>query len=112
VAKVGEPQGEAQMKIVNGALSSVRFPLHFVDFETFSPAIPIYVGTHPYDPIPFQWSDHVLREGGEVEHREFLHDGEGDPRSMFAERLLQATSSASSVVVYSNFEDQRLADYR
>ncbi|MET0167497.1 MAG: DUF2779 domain-containing protein [Vicinamibacterales bacterium] len=44
-----------------GALSSVRFPVHFLDFETFSPAIPIYVGTHPYDPIPFQWSDHVLR---------------------------------------------------
>ncbi len=95
---------------VRTSLSGIRFPVHFLDFETFSPAIPIYVGTHPYDAIPFQWSDHVLHEDGGVEHYGFLHDGVGDPRREFAERLLQVTSNASSVIVYSNFEDQRLAD--
>jgi hypothetical protein len=95
---------------IRHALASVRFPLHFLDFETFSPAIPIYVATHPYDPIPVQWSDHVLYDSGAVEHREFLQEGEGDPRREFAERLLQATSGAGSVVVYSSFEDQRPAD--
>jgi hypothetical protein len=95
---------------IRNALACVRFPVHFLDFETFSPAIPIYVGTHPYDPIPIQWSDHVLHDGGAVEHREFLHEGDRDPRREFAEHLLQATSGAGSVVVYSNFEDQRLAE--
>jgi len=92
------------------ALAAVRFPVHFVDFEAFSPAIPLYVGTRPYEAIPFQWSDHELRENGELIHREFLHGGEGDPRREFAERLLEATEGAKSVMVYSNFEDQRLAD--
>jgi hypothetical protein len=69
---------------IRAALSGVQFPVHFLDFETFSPAIPIYVSTHPYDPVPFQWSDHVLHEGGEVEHHEFLHDGDGAPRHEFA----------------------------
>ena len=92
------------------ALSAVQFPVHFVDFEAFSPAIPLYVGTRPYEAIPFQWSDHELHENGKLIHREFLHDGEGDPRREFAERLLEATKGAKSVIVYSNFENQRLAD--
>jgi hypothetical protein len=95
---------------IRDALVGVRFPIHFLDFETFSPAMPIYIGTHPYDPIPVQWSDHVLYDSGAVEHHEFLHEGDKDPRREFAERLLQATSGAGSVVVYSNFEDQRLGD--
>lgn len=92
------------------ALRAVQFPVHFIDFEAFSPLIPLYVGTHPYEVIPFQWSDHVLHENGELAHREFLHDGEGDPRREFAERLLEATTGAKSIVVYSNFENQRLTD--
>jgi hypothetical protein len=31
-------------------------PASYLDFETFSPAIPIYVDTRPYQRIPFQWS--------------------------------------------------------
>jgi Domain of unknown function(DUF2779) len=95
---------------VREALAAVQFPVHFIDFEAFSPAIPLYVGTHPYEVIPFQWSDHVLHENGELIHWEFLHDGEGDPRCEFAERLLEATNGAKSVIVYSNFENQCLAD--
>jgi predicted RecB family nuclease len=91
------------------ALTAVQFPVHFVDFEAFSPAIPLYAGTRPYEVIPFQWSDHELRENGLI-HREFLHDGEGDPRREFAERLLEVTNGAKSVIVYSNFENQCLAD--
>jgi predicted RecB family nuclease len=91
-------------------LSSVRFPVHFLDFETFMPPIPLYAGTRPYDVIPFQWSDHVLDENGVVDHREFLHPGGDDPRREFAERLLEATAGEGSVVVYSNFEDTRLGD--
>ena len=52
----------------------------------------------------------LLHENGELNHREFLHDGEGDQRRQFAERLLEATNGAKSVVVYSSFENQCLAD--
>jgi hypothetical protein len=69
--------------LLREALAAGEFAVHFVDFEAFSPAIPLYVGTHPYEVIPFQWSDHVLHENAELIHRESLHDGEVDPRREF-----------------------------
>jgi predicted RecB family nuclease len=95
---------------VRRALAKLAFPVHFVDFETLAPAIPLYVGTRPYDAIPVQWSVHVLDRGGRLRHREFLHETADDPRREFALRLLEATRGEGSVVVYSDFEDRRLAD--
>jgi len=68
-------------------LARLRFPIHFVDFETFGPPLPLYRGTRPYQTIPFQWSDHILNREGEILHREFLHEGPGDPRRRFAGAL-------------------------
>ena len=38
-------------------------------------ALPLYPGTHAWQMITFQWSDHILHENGDLEHREFLHEG-------------------------------------
>ncbi len=89
---------------ISGALAEARFPVHFVDFETFMPALPVFAGTRPYQAIPFQWSDHVLSRDGSVTHHEFLHGGVDDPRRRFAESLLDAVGVAGSVVVYSTYE--------
>ena len=91
-----------------GVLRSLPRPVHFIDFETFNPALPRYPGTHPYEVIPFQWSDHVLEEDGTVQHHDFLADSDQDPRSSFARTLLQAASDAGSIVTYSNYEDTQL----
>jgi Domain of unknown function(DUF2779) len=56
----------------------------------FSPAIPLYAGTRPYQRIPFQWSVHHDNGAGEVRHFEFLADGGPDPRREFAETLIEA----------------------
>jgi hypothetical protein len=40
------------------ALAPLGPPAVYLDFETFSPAIPLYQGTCPYQRIPFQWSIH------------------------------------------------------
>lgn len=85
-------------------LAAIARPAHFVDFETFAPAVPVYPGTRPFEQVPFQWSDHVLGPDGTIVHREFLHDADGDPRRAFAESLLAATADAASLVVYSSFE--------
>ena len=70
-------------------LTDVEFPIHFLDFETTGSAIPGYAGTRPYQKIPFQWSDHVLYEDGTLEHREFLHNEDTDPREEFCRTLLE-----------------------
>jgi len=40
------------------ALVPLGPPASYLDFETFSPALPLYAGTSPYQRIPFQWSMH------------------------------------------------------
>jgi len=90
--------------VVADLLAAIPLPAHFVDFETFAPAVPVYSGTRPFEQVPFQWSDHVLAADGSLAHREFLHDADGDPRVAFAESLLAATADAAAIVVYSSFE--------
>jgi Domain of unknown function(DUF2779) len=90
-------------------LARLRFPIHFLDFETFGPPLPLYPGTRPYQAIPFQWSDHILNREGEILHRQFLHEGRDDPRCRFAETLLQTLEGQGSIIVYSGYEDMCLA---
>lgn len=96
---------------IASVLAGLSYPVHFLDFETIMPALPLYPGTRPYQQIPFQWSDHVLAADGTLEHREFLYDGDGDPRPGFVGSLLAALGEEGSVVVYhAQFETARLRE--
>jgi hypothetical protein len=86
-------------------LEDVRYPAHFLDFETVGPAIPRYKGTRPYQAIPFQWSDHILTAMGSLEHREFLHEGTDDPREAFAETLLDVLGREGTIFTYTGYEE-------
>lgn len=69
-------------------LSTLSYPLYFLDFETVQPVIPEFQGTHPYQQIPFQYSLHYIEQkGGELKHKEFLGVSGEDPRRTLAERL-------------------------
>jgi len=45
-----------------------EYPLHFIDFETSAVAIPFNKGRRPYEQIAFQFSHHIIREDGSIEH--------------------------------------------
>ena len=48
-------------------VSTLKYPLYFLDFETVQYAVPRYIGSKPYEQIPFQYSLHYIeREGGEL----------------------------------------------
>ncbi|MDY6918198.1 MAG: DUF2779 domain-containing protein [Chloroflexota bacterium] len=91
-------------------LARLEHPVHFLDFETFNPALPLYAGTRPYQVIPFQWSCHTMMGDGSLEHREFLHDGFDDPRGAFAESLLAAVGDTGPILTYSGFEAKRIEE--
>ena len=93
---------------LDNELARIQYPAYFLDFETFNPALPIYVGTHPYQVLPIQWSCHVMDESGKVSHEEFLHDGSGDPREPFAESLIDVLNDSGSIVVYSSYEASQI----
>lgn len=95
---------------IAAALATARFPVRFIDFETFMPALPVFAGTRPFQAVPFQWSEHVLAEDGQVSHHEFLHDARDDPRRRFAETLLDAAGGSGSVIVYSGYEARCLRE--
>jgi len=59
-------------------------PVSYLDFETLSPAIPLYRHTRPYQRIPFQWSWDYDNGSGILVHRDFLANGDTDPRRGFA----------------------------
>jgi hypothetical protein len=89
-------------------LRQLSYPIHFLDFETFNPALPLFPGTRPYQIIPFQWSDHILEREGQLRHEEFLHGGSGDPREPFARNQLDTLAGSGTIVVYSSFEESRI----
>lgn len=47
---------------------SFNFPLHFIDFETTTVAIPFHKGRRPYEQIAFQFSHHIVQHDGSVKH--------------------------------------------
>jgi predicted RecB family nuclease len=95
---------------ISEELKLLVYPIHFLDFETFNPALPIYMGTHPYQLIPFQWSDHIMEKNGTLRHEEYLHDGFDDPRRSLAINLLNTLGTEGSIVVYSSFELSRIRE--
>ena len=91
-------------------LREISFSASFLDFETLIPAVPMYVGTRPYQAVPFQWSMHVRESDGEIRHSSFLDDGPGDPRERFITSLLEAVPSRGAMVVYSGYEERVLKE--
>jgi len=82
-------------------LSTLQYPLCYLDFETFNPGVPMFDGTRPYQQIPFQFSLHVVESGNaKPKHCSFLADGTSDPRPDFLKRLRGALPDKGSVVVY------------
>lgn len=92
------------------ALATIRYPVHHLDFETFTPAIPRYPGTRPYQRLPIQWSVHREEATGVVRHHAYLCVDPKDPREDFAISLLEALGQEGSLCVYSSFEKTVLTD--
>ena len=92
-------------------LSTLQYPLYYLDFETINPGIPMFEGSKPYQQIPFQFSLHIVSKDGDIKHHEFLYSGSGDPRVEFGLELKKVIGDVGSVVVYSqSFEISRLKE--
>ncbi len=97
---------------IDAFLNGLKYPLHFLDFETFSTAVPLFDGSRPYEQIPFQFSLHIVRKAGaKPEHRKFLAEGRRDPRSEFMRQLKSVVEPSGSIVAFNApFEKSRMAE--
>jgi hypothetical protein len=86
---------------IAGDLAKLTFPLHFIDYETYPSAIPLFDQYSPYNQIPFQYSLHIARSREEIPvHKEFLHTAPEDPSEFFVRSLAENIGATGSVIVW------------
>ena len=104
--KQGKSMFDAQS--MKREMDTWTYPLHFVDFETSSNAIPFFKGTRPYEGIAFQFSHHKVHEDGTVEHaNQYLNTTPKQfPNFEFIRELKNALDGDNGTIFrYSNHEN-------
>jgi CRISPR/Cas system-associated exonuclease Cas4 (RecB family) len=86
------------------AMADWAFPRIWLDFETIGFALPRWVGTRPYEQVPFQFSAHVEESEGAVAHVEFLSLDGTDPRRACAEALATLPAEGAVIAYNASFE--------
>ena len=86
------------------AKSKWAYPRTWLDFETISFAIPRWIGTRPWQAVPFQFSAHVETSDGTINHVEALDLTGNDPRPMMAEALAMLPSEGAVIAWNKSYE--------
>lgn len=76
------------------------FPLHFIDFETAAPPVPIHRGLRPFQSLAFQFSHHTLHEDGSISHTsEYLNSELGAfPNFDFLRNLMSSLEGDNGTI--------------
>ena len=93
-------------------LDTLSYPLYFLDFESFQPAVPLYENSWPFEQVTFQYSLHYYEEeDGPLLHKEFLATPDGDPRRDLAEKLCEDIPLNACTLAYNmQFEKTRIME--
>jgi hypothetical protein len=110
---LSELKGESHINkaAIGRFIDSLEYPLYFLDFESFQPAVPLFDHSRPYQQIVFQYSLHSLKtENAELKHSSFLAESDGtDPRLPFILQLLEDIGKTGDIIVFNRaFEAGRL----
>lgn len=90
-------------------LNKLKYPLYFLDYETYNMAIPLWDGQRPYAQLPFQYSLHIIdNPGGPLRQVEFLARGSNNPVPQLLKQLQSHLGPNGSVLVwFKQFEMSR-----
>ncbi|KKP28261.1 MAG: hypothetical protein UR12_C0021G0002 [candidate division TM6 bacterium GW2011_GWF2_30_66] len=94
---------------VKKELATLTYPLYFLDYETYTQAIPMFIGFNSYQYVTFQFSLHVLHsQESELVHYEYLHEFDFDPSLDIIKKLREIIGPVGSIVVWhKSFECSR-----
>ena len=91
-------------------LKEQQYPLHFIDFETYTNAIPPFKGLRPYELVAFQWSCHTIESPGAIPiHSEWIHTSEEFPNFEFAESLMNQIGKTGTPFMWATHENTVLS---
>lgn len=110
IRSIKQNQSIIDLKGIKRELGNLTFPLYFLDYETFGPAVPVFDGYKPYQHIVFQYSLHVMEspDDAQLKHYEFLMTEKREPSKEISGELLKVIGTEGSVIVWNkNFECKR-----
>ena len=86
-----------------------KFPLHFIDFETSTVALPFTKDRYPYETTAFQYSHHQLDKDGTLTHTEWISTDRVFPNFDFV-RVLKSDLEGDNGTIfrYSHHENSVL----
>ncbi|MGB7070460.1 MAG: DUF2779 domain-containing protein [Pyrinomonadaceae bacterium] len=101
-ARTGVPYIERDL--IASELSSLEYPLNFLDYETFSYALPIFADVAPYQKMVFQYSLHTIDvPGAKPRHSGHIAKNDGShPAGEVAGRLHNAMKGGIGTVIVWN----------
>ena len=92
-------------------LDEIPYPRRYLDFETITFVVPRWLGTRPFQQLPFQFSCHTEASDGAMRHDAFLDVSGQSPLKGFVETLLDVAAGAGPVIVWNQgFEGARLRE--
>ena len=106
-----------QVKITS-AYNTLKWPLYYLDFESFPCPLPRYKNEKPYMQSVFQYSLHIENKKGKCDfdknHKEYLAPDFSDHRRELVEKLIEDIdlTKGGTVIVYNkNFEHTRIEEF-
>ena len=94
---------------INDEMAEWKFPLHFIDFETSTVALPFTKGRYPYETTAFQYSHHQLNADGTLIHTEWISTERCFPNFDFVRALKHDLENDKGTVFrYSHHENSVL----
>jgi hypothetical protein len=92
-------------------LEGLPYPRFYLDFETIAYIVPRWLGTRPFQQVPFQFSCHIERREGSMHQEAFLNVTGTPPMLGFVEKLLRVVKKRGPILVWSKgFEATRLRE--
>lgn len=110
VASVKQEQPIINISNIKSELDKLKFPLHFIDYETYASAIPKLDGLSPHKHLTFQVSIHTLTQDGTLTHFEYLLDAMQMPIEMLQAMQEFTGSTGTFVSWHASFEIGRNKD--
>ncbi len=87
-------------------LDKWEYPLHFIDFETYTGAMPHHKGMRPYETVAFQWSCHTISSPGATPtHSEWINTENSFPNFRFAESLRKQIGNLGTPLMWATHEN-------
>jgi hypothetical protein len=91
---------------LSSKLIELKYPLHFIDFETYTGALPFHEGMRPYELIAFQWSCHTIPyQGATPIHSEWIETEGKFPNFAFAESLMKQIGVSGTPLMWATHEN-------